>query len=71
MAWGGSHQGLINAGFKIINVPWWPQASSSMQKNYEWNIWRVGQEYGAPTQLARTNAVIGAEMVLWECHGRD
>ena len=48
MAWGGGHQSLINAGFKIINVPWWPQASSSMQKNYEWNIWRVGQEYGAP-----------------------
>jgi len=71
MAWGGSHQGLINAGFKIINVPWWPQASSSMRKNYEWNIWQVGQEYGAPSQLARTNAVLGAEMVLWECPGRE
>jgi len=71
MAWGGSHQALINAGFKIINVPWWPQAGSSMRKNYEWNMWRVGQEYGTPTQMERTNAVIGAQMVLWECPGRE
>lgn len=71
MAWGGSHQHLIKEGFKIINVPWWPQAGSSMQKNYEWNIWRVGQEYGTPTQMERTDAVLGAQMVLWECPGRE
>lgn len=71
MAWGGGHQALINAGFKIINVPWWPQAGSSMRKNYEWNMWRVGQEYGAPTQMNRTPSVIGAQMVLWECPGRE
>ena len=26
MAWGGGHQNLINQGYRIINVPWVPQA---------------------------------------------
>ena len=70
MAWHGQSfapEGLMKAGFTIINVPWTPAISWSARQNYEWNLWLLNRnEQSQSQQFEITPQVLGGQMVFWE-----
>jgi hexosaminidase len=70
MAWhGSSHppKALLDAGYRIINVPWTPGIYHSVAEVYHWNLYHLNlNEHDQSVQLPPTPAVLGAQMVLWE-----
>lgn len=70
MAWhGSSHpaKALLDAGYRIINVPWTPGVYHSVADVYNWNLYHFNlNENDQSVQIPPTPAVLGAQMVLWE-----
>lgn len=70
MAWhGSSHppKALLDAGYRIINVPWTPGVYHTVAQVYNWNVYHLNlNEQDQSIQLPPTPRVIGAQMVLWE-----